>query len=467
MSIRLRLTLLYTAIVALTLLALSAGVYAFTARVTLEAAERALVAEAQQLAERPVFEPNRIDDPKHPFGSAPIYMQFRTPDGTVAAKTSNLAEEVLPLSAAGLQASQQRREWIETTSLTGGRLLVYSRPLIYHGRFVAIVQVARSLAEVDELLAALARSLVVGGLGVTGLAFGIGWLLAGTALRPIDHITATAQTIGAERDFSRRVEYRGPRDEVGALAATFNTMLTELESAYRQLEASLQAQRRFVADASHELRTPLTTIRGNLGLLQRQPAIEPGDRQAAVGDMVAETERLMRLVNDLLVLARADARRPLLRAPVPLAPLVEDACRQASLVAPEHTIECRAPAETIVAGDRDALKQVLLILLDNAIKYTPEQTPVTVAVEPAGERVLIRVTDRGPGIPLEVLPHIFERFYRADTARSPGGAGLGLAIARVLVEAQGGTIAIASGEQGSTFTLDLPAAAAPPAPPAS
>jgi signal transduction histidine kinase len=136
-------------------------------------------------------------------------------------------------------------------------------------------------------------------------------LLAGAALRPIQHITETAQAIGAERDFGRRVEYAGPRDEVNWLARTFNAMLGELQGAYRQMEDSLQAQRRFAADASHELRTPLTTIRGNLGLLQREPPIAPEDRVAAINDMVDETERLMRLVNSLLLLARADAHQPL------------------------------------------------------------------------------------------------------------------------------------------------------------
>ncbi len=132
-------------------------------------------------------------------------------------------------------------------------------------------------------------------------------MLAGTALRPIHRITQTAQAIGAEHDFSRRVEHKGPTDEVGQLAVTFNDMLAELESAYRQLEEALDSQRRFVADASHELRTPLTTVRGNIELLRAEPPIAPQERAEILADTTEEVDRLIRLVNQLLVLARVDA----------------------------------------------------------------------------------------------------------------------------------------------------------------
>jgi len=255
------------------------------------------------------------------------------------------------------------------------------------------------------------------------------------------------------------VDYRGPPDEVGQLATTFNGMLQELQGAYRQTERTLQQQRRFVADASHELRTPLTTIRGNLGLLQRQPPIAEDDERAVLSDMVDETNRLIRLTNDLLVLARSDAGRALRQVPVPIGPLVDDICRQGKLLGATQTIVCEAVPEVSVVGDPDAIKQVLLILLDNALKFTPEGGTITLRAAVLDRMAAIHLHDTGPGIAPEALPHIFERFYRSDEARSGEGAGLGLAIAKELIEAQHGQIGVESElGKGSTFTVTLPLA---------
>jgi signal transduction histidine kinase len=173
--------------------------------------------------------------------------------------------------------------------------------------------------------------------------------------------------------------------------------------------------------------------------------------------MVGETERLMRLVNELLALARADAGRPLHQEPVPLKPLIEDVCQQIKLLAPERSIICRSNLDATVIGDGDALRQVLLVLLDNALKHTPPEATITLATGLNDGQVSIQVSDNGPGITLTHLPHIFDRFYRGDTARSSPGAGLGLAIADELTKAQSGAITVESQVgQGSTFTLTLP-----------
>jgi len=299
--------------------------------------------------------------------------------------------------------------------------------------------------------------LILGSLVVIVLAFGIGWVLSGAALRPIHRITETAQAIGANRDFDRRVAYTGPTDEIGQLATTFNAMLTELQAAYRQTEQTLQAQRRLVADASHELRTPLTTIRGNLGLLKRRPPINVEDEEAVMADMVDETDRLIRLANNLLVLARSDTGRPLRSEPIPISPLIDDLCRQAKLLGAERTIECEPVPDVAVVGDRDAIKQVLLILLDNALKFTPAGGTITIGAVSTDRMVALHIRDTGPGITPEALPHIFERFYRSDSSRTGEGAGLGLAIAKELVEAQQGQITVKSEiGKGSTFTMTLP-----------
>jgi len=257
------------------------------------------------------------------------------------------------------------------------------------------------------------------------------------------------------------------------LATTFNAMLTELQAAYQQVEQSLQQQRKFVADVSHELRTPLTTLRGNLALLRRKPSISDEDRADILDDMADESDRLIRLVNDLLALAHAESGRLLRSDVVRVRPLIEDVCRQGRLLDPERLITCTV-SEAAVIGDQDALRQVLLILVDNALKHTAG--PVTVTAEAAGERVTMSVRDAGPGLEPEVLAHMFERFYRGESGlaergiphsvrnddRERPGIGLGLAIAKALVEAQGGTIAVESqAEQGSVFTVSLPRAVHP------
>ncbi|MGH2520923.1 MAG: ATP-binding protein [Anaerolineales bacterium] len=457
MSIRLRLTLLYSAILALTLVAFSAALYFTVSRVTLTAIEETLADEAQRLIASGNFQLNHIGYKASRFADPQTYIQTVHADGQVAARTANLGDFVLPLSQAGRQTCQKGQPWTEIVSTEEGRLLVHSQPVLAQGQMEGILQVARSLVEQDQSLSTLRGILASGSLVATTITFGLGWVLAGTALHPINRITLTAQAIGTERDFGRRVSHSGPNDEVGRLSTTFNAMLTELQSAYQQLERALHTQRRFVADASHELRTPLTTIRGNLGLLEREPPIKPEDHQAVIADAVEECDRLIRLVNNLLVLARADSGLALKKEPVRIRPFIEELCRQAKLLAPEKVIHCENESDVVVVGDRDVLKQVLLILLDNALKYTPPRGTITLATAAADGRVAIRVRDTGPGIPPVALPHIFERFYRVEMARTSAGAGLGLAIAKELVEAQGGTITVESQVgRGSTFTVTLP-----------
>jgi signal transduction histidine kinase len=292
---------------------------------------------------------------------------------------------------------------------------------------------------------------------ITLAAFGIGWALSGLTMRPIDRITQSAREIGADRDLSRRVPYAGPNDEVGQLAATLNGMLRELQDAYQQLEQALELQRNFVAEVSHELRTPLTTLRGNLALLGRTPPLPDQEQKEILADMVDESERLIRLVADLLTLARAEASRSLHAERVPLQTLIEDVCRQARLLDPQRTILCSSRPEQSIVADPSALKQVLLILIDNAILHGQGTVRVDVRQDPLATQASISVHDEGPGIAPQSLERLFERFYRGDTAHHKPGLGLGLPIAKALVEAQGGMLAVESEQdQGSTFTISLP-----------
>jgi len=310
--------------------------------------------------------------------------------------------------------------------------------------------------------------LLVGAAGVI-VALAAGWMLARTALHPIDRLAQTADAIGAARDFGRRVPVAEARqDEIGRLAMAFNRMLGELQQAHDQVATALVAQRRFVADASHELRTPLATLRGNIDLL-RQILADLGDPDATeaiiLDDVSAEAERMSRLVADLLLLAQADAGQHLTLRPVDLTEVAREAARTARLLRDDVLVEASdLPDGLMVLGHADRLRQVFLILLDNAVKHIPPggrvalaATRLTLSATTGAPIAVIRVTDSGPGIPEAEHARIFERFYRAPGTRSGEGAGLGLAIARWIVEEHHGAILVDSAPgSGSTFTVQLP-----------
>jgi len=200
-------------------------------------------------------------------------------------------------------------------------------------------------------------------------------------------------------------------------------------------------------------------VRGNIELLRREPPMDAQEQADVLADTKDEVDRLIRLVHQLLVLARADAGQVLRREPLPIRPLLEDVCRQAGLIAPHRLIQCDHPPDVLVLGDRDALKQVFLILLDNALTHTSPGATVEMTAAAAEGRVAIHVRDTGAGITPDALPHIFERFYRGQVSRSGTSTGLGLSIAKELVEAQEGTITVESRVgQGSLFTVMLPQA---------
>jgi signal transduction histidine kinase len=243
---------------------------------------------------------------------------------------------------------------------------------------------------------------------------------------------------------------------VALLSVSFNRMLEALQDAFRTVAAALDAQRRFVADASHELRTPLATIQGNAGLLAQGPDLSPEVRQAAASDIASESERMARLTDRLLTLARADSGLDLQLAPVELRPLVAEVVRQAATLHPERAIAIEAD-EVSVAGDADALRQLLWNLLDNAARHARSAVTVTLHKEDGWARVM--VADDGPGVPVDERERIFERFFKADPARtrSDHGAGLGLAITRWIAEQHHGRVLATEGPAGGAgFFVDLP-----------
>jgi signal transduction histidine kinase len=289
--------------------------------------------------------------------------------------------------------------------------------------------------------------LIISGVPTLIAALAASWLVAGRALKPLKDVAGAADEIGRSRDFGRRLPKRKSRDEVALLSTSFNRML-------EQLQDSFESQRRFVADASHELRTPLTTIQGNAGLLAHGPPIAEPVRRAAAADIAEETERMGRLVDRLLTLARADSGLRLELAPVDLRRVVVDVGRQAAAVHPERKFEVEV-VDARVAGDEDALRQLLWILVDNALRYSRSTITIDLEIDSGWARLM--VGDDGPGIAVEERERVFERFYRADQSRSGQGAGLGLSIARWITDQHGGRIiADSSRAGGAGLYVDLP-----------
>lgn len=335
-------------------------------------------------------------------------------------------------------------------------LRAWTRPDVGLSGFLMVGQPTFAI---DDQLAGLRLFLFLGALLSLVAAGAASWLVAGRALRPLDDMASTAEAIGRTQDLSRRLPVTATDDEVGRLQRSFNQMLGQLEDAYTRLRSALMAQRRFVADASHELRTPLTTIRGNVGLLLKRDDITTEDRSAALYDIASESERMSRMVQDLLTLARADAGYHLEKVPMDLRPIVQDVSRQAQTLQPTRRVELLDGQATIVRANADAIKQLLWILIDNAFKHTGDDGHISVAVQPTNQSVSLVVSDDGPGIPAQDLERIFERFYQSDASRTGEGTGLGLAIARWIAREHGGRVFAGNNPQGGArFTVELPVA---------
>jgi signal transduction histidine kinase len=304
---------------------------------------------------------------------------------------------------------------------------------------------------VDATLRSVAGLLAGGTLLAVLLAALVGYALARRALRPVDQVTQAALHITQAEDLGRRLPAPVVQDEVGRLSATFNEMLGRLDDLFR-------AQQHLVADVSHELRTPLATIQGNLDLLRRGALEDADARREAIGSIEAEVNAMSRLVADLLLLAQADAGLKLELQPVELDTLLLEAYRHAQSHAQGVKVRLGDEDQALVMGDADRLRQLLRNLVDNALKYTPAGE-VTLSLLCEAGWVRVSVADTGIGIAPEDIPHIFERFYRSDKARTRGrgGAGLGLSIAKWIAEAHNGRIAVESqAGSGSVFTVWLP-----------
>lgn len=383
------------------------------------------------------------------FSAPAFHVQVLDPEGQIVERSAGLGNRRLPINPEALRHADEGQDALETVNLEGQDVRLFTVALVADEEFLGYLQVARSLEALEDALGYLRPTLIGGGALILFLSMVAAWLLAGMSLRPIVRIARAANEIGRSGRLERRLPPLRTGDEIAHLVQTFNRMMDRLESAFA-------AQRRFAADASHELRTPLTTIRGNLELLRRNGAVPQGEMREALEDVNAEAQRMSRLVDQLLALARADAGQRLARVPVRLDELVRAVHREAQAVAEGVAVGLAAADPVEAVGDPDALKQLLLVLVDNGIKYTPPGGTVTLSLRFHEGEAVLAVRDTGVGISEAESSHIFERFYRSPLARGSGGSGLGLAIAQWIASEHRTRIEVESTPgAGSTFTVRI------------
>ena len=379
----------------------------------------------------------RIPGPE--LGGPGGYIQVFGPQGAIRAPGDDLA----------LPVDERTRE----TAADGGSYYSDARVGGVHVRILNtaigngyVIQIARPLTEVDDSLGRLRTILILIALGGIGLAAALGLVVARTALAPVRRLTEATEEVTETRDLSRRMADEGT-DELGRLAGSFNTMLAALED-------SARSQRRFVADASHELRTPLTSLRTNIEVLARNDAMPPEERERLLADVVEQLAEMSELVAELAALDRVedgDGEREDVRLDLVAGDAIDRVRRNRGGVAFVPDFE-----ETVVRGLPGSIERAIGNLLDNAAKWSPSGGEVEVTVRD-GE---VAVRDHGPGIDEDDLPYVFDRFYRAPSARGQPGSGLGLAIVRQVAEAHGGQATAERAEGGGTLVrLRLPAAA--------
>ena len=406
---------------------------------SLQTAGQAAATRAPAMLERRMGEDERfvVRISGSRLGGAPGLPQLVAENGTVLDGPEATGER-LPVSGATQEvAGGEREPFFEDAEVDGTHVRLYTDQ-IEPG---LAVQIARPLDEVDRSLRNLGFILAGVSLGGVGLAAGLGLLLARATLRPVERLTDAAEHVTRTRDLSRRIDVASS-DELGRLAASFNTMLAALEDSQR-------AQRQLVADASHELRTPLTSLRTNIELLDRAP---PEERRRMLADVTAQLEEFGLLVGDLVEMAREEQDREPATEEVRLDRLAAAAVQRARRRTPGIRFGTRLEPY-VVEGVPARIDRALSNLLDNAAKWSPPGGVVEVRLDTGGE---LTVRDHGPGIDPADLPHIFDRFYRSPSARGTPGSGLGLAIVRQVAESHGGSVtAESNGSGGALLRLRL------------
>jgi len=452
MSLRLRLTLLYSTMIGVILLIFGAVVYILVNIVLLNQVDDTLanvagdimgVARVNSIGQISVVSLPPLDM------TANAYVQVWGSDDRLISTSPSIGILNEPLDPVGLGMG---RTLYRDATLQGVHLRVLTVPIQVKGRVAGILQVGSNLDVVDATLSNLLSIMGSGALVAILLAAVSSWVVLGRALSPLESITETVEQINRADDLSRRIPYHEQtEDEIGDLVESFNQTLERLESLFT-------SQQRFLADVSHELRTPLTVIKGNVDLMRRMKEVD----EESLGSIDQEAGRLTRLVGGLLMLAQAESGKLTLNLkPVELDVLLTEVFQESRILAGARIrVHLNDIDQVQVNGDRDRLKQVFLNLVANAIQYTPAGGDVFMSLASVKDQARIIVRDTGPGIPSEDLPHIFERFYRAEKSRTrskAGGFGLGLSIAHWIVDHHGGRIEVDSKEgRGTTFAIWLP-----------
>lgn len=419
--------------------------------------DQALVDASHGWAQAPRRAPSQ-DDPNPGRPPSNFYVRDVDPDGrTWTVVNDQNAEPALPAD----NDVGPRPTTVE--SIDGSA--VHWRAVSVHNPNGGLTTVATDLTDVESIIHYLTLARIIIGAGVLLVLGVVGYLVVNRSLRPLAEVERTAAAI-AGGQLDRRVPERSAHTEVGRLSLALNGMLAQIQQAVAASELSVESarrseerMRRFITDASHELRTPLTTIRG-FAELYRQGAAR--DVEMLMSRIESESRRMGLLVEDLLLLARLDAARPLDRHRVDLLALATDAVHDARAIAPQRRIRLEVvdgPGTPEVLGDDARLRQVLSNLVTNALQHTPESAEITVRVGTKGDSAVLEVADGGPGLSEQDAQRVFERFYRADSSRtrSSGGTGLGLPIVDSLVRAHGGTVVLTTVPgHGCCFHVELP-----------
>ena len=463
MRLRVRLTLWYGSALAMVLITFSVVLYVLTARnlrddvdQSLEETATAAVRSLQERGFLPLIDEEELLSQFPELARIDKFFQIFSPSGTITIRSPNIRQHEVPLSRTALEATLNGQTILESAKYPHEPpLRLISVPIIHRDNLLYIVQVGTSMESIEDTLRRFLILLIVAMPIALAVSLAAGWFLAGRALRPVDAITLAAQRIAAG-DLSQRLTMPTAPDEIGRLAGTFNNMIGRLDTSFRQI-------RQFTSDASHELRTPLTVMKGETELVLRRPrALE--DYQAVLESNLEEIDRMTRIVEELLFLSRADMGEVKMESkPVLLEALVEDIHRQALLLGQDRNIEVvlGTVMPALVQGDELRLRELLLNLVENAIKYSHPGGKVEIGLVTVGQEAILSVTDQGIGIGPEDHTKIFNRFFRTDGARNhtKKGTGLGLAICAWIVEFHKGRISVKSAVgQGSTFTVTLPLA---------
>ncbi|MFQ5991846.1 MAG: sensor histidine kinase [Nitrospiraceae bacterium] len=462
MPLRVRLTLWYGTALALILIVFATVLYVVMARGLRDqvdhSIEQAAIAAVRSLENR--FGPFLpFEDFSAQFPEVAVvdkFFQIFGPTGKVTIQSANIQTREIPLSRTALEAAFQGRKTFESAAFPEEvPVRLVSVPIIYDGTLVNIVRAGTSLQPVEETLHRLLIVMLISLPAALLVSLAGGWFLAGQALRPVESITRAARRISTG-DLTQRLTVPRSPDEIGRLAATFNEMIARLAASFRQV-------RQFSTDASHELRTPLTVMKGETELALRRPrSIE--DYQLVLESNLEEIDRMTHIVDELLFLSRADLGEVKMTfLPIKLEALVEDIQRQAAVLGQEHEIQVMlgeiAPAT--VLGDELRLRELLLNLVDNAVKYSHQGGKVSISLSCEDRTARLSVDDYGIGISPEEQGFLFNRFYRTDAARAhtKKGTGLGLSICKWIAESHHGRIEVQSTVGvGSRFTVVLPLA---------